>query len=171
MIELLNRLFSDMRAIDYLTLISAIVAVIVSILSLMESKRRLILSAITSNRIIWISELREAMQEFLKEYLAMSDDKNSLRVSRVKIELYISGSKMYAAFSNQLEKCSIDPFSEEDYKKFIENAQDVLNSTWRRMKREAGISFSFDNRLAQKMEKEMANRVRLRTYRHRNKLE
>ena len=169
MIELLGSLFSDMGAIDYLTLISAIVAVVVSIFSLIESKRKLILGAITSNRIIWIGELREAIQEFLREYLAKSDDKNSLRVARVRIELYISGSETYTAFSNQLEKCSTDPFSEDDYRKFIENAQDVLSSTWRRMKREAGISFSFDNRLAKRMKKEMGNRAHLQTYRPRTK--
>ena len=163
---MIERLFFGMGVIDYITLISAVVAVIVSVFSLVESKRKLVLNAITANRIIWISEVREAVQEFLTEYLAQNDDKARLRETRVKIELYISGSETNTAFANNLEKCSLSPFSENDYKKFVESAQDVLNGTWRRMKREAGISFSFDNRLARKMEKEMGKRALLQTYRH-----
>ena len=143
---------------EYITMIGAVSAIIISIFSLFESKRKLITSAISSNRIKWIADVREAMNEFLAEYLkGLNAERNqyNLRIARAKIELFMSGSKTYKLFLAQLEKCSTEDFSADDYNNFIIQAQDVLNSTWRLMKREAGITYKREKRLTKKLELEL----------------
>ena len=155
MFEFIKTLLSD-----YIALIGALTAIIVSVFSFIESKRKSVLTSISSNRIIWISDLRNEVHEFLKEYLKREENNEyTLRIIRAKIELYVRNSKMYNDFLEQLEKCTLEPFTENDYKKLVIEAQIILNDAWRRMKREAGIPYKSDKRLTSKIEKEKNKKV------------
>jgi len=145
---------------DNIALISAITAIIVSIFSFFQSKRNSVLTSISSNRINWINELRNEIHEFLKEYLRQGENEYKLRMIRAKIELYLSNSEFYSDFSKQLKQCSERPFSEDDYNKLVNEAQIVFNDVWRRMKREAGISYNSDKRLSRKIEREKQNKIK-----------
>ena len=127
-----------------------------------KDKKKLMTETISLNRIQWIANVRAAMHEFLEEYLKGFEDeclsmerKYNLRVARAKIELYISHSPSYINFSKQLKKCSIDPFSEDDYENFIIETQKMLTGPWRMMKREAGITYKEEKDLTNKVKKEM----------------
>jgi len=136
---------------NYFALIGAAIAMIVSIITLIEARRKSILTSISSNRIVWISELRGLMQKFLKEYLKEENNEYNLRVIRAKIELYLIDAESYNDFLIQLKKCSLSHFTENDYEILVKCTQDILNSAWRKMKREAGIKYGFDRRLTNKI--------------------
>ena len=129
--------------IDILTAIAAIIALGVSIWSAYISKRNLIASAITSNRIEWIKTVRSLIADFLKEYEKKSEDKSELINIYEELMLYFNPTgKTYVSLVNALKTCldETKEYSIENSCAVISGAQTLLDSTWVRMKREAGIS-------------------------------
>lgn len=136
----------DAMVVALISLISVVVSLFVSSY---VSKQRNVVDAVTSKRMEQAYELREAMLDFIKEYLKKDDaDHYVLSVAQAKIELYIRNFRdMYIGLKKQLDICSYTPFSEDNYNKLMIEMQSVLNYKWRRTKQEAGLKKEVDARV------------------------
>jgi len=121
-------------------------AVLISIISLMLTKRQVITGVITKNRIEWINNVREHLMDFLEEYINEAD-KIKLRVIKSKIEMHIRNDAIYKTLINNLSKCIDNLYNEADYGELVAEAQIVLNKSWHRTKREAGIKKKEEKKL------------------------
>ena len=144
--------------IDILTKITAIAAIGVSLWSVHISKKNLIASAITSNRMEWIKIVRSLTVDFLKEYEKKGIEKTELINIYEELMLYFNATeKVYFSFVEALKDC-LDETEEYSIQKscaVILGAQTVLDSAWVRMKREAGFSKKFEKSIARFVHKRL----------------
>ena len=148
--------------IDMLTACTALTAVIISLLSYLNSKRKTTAEIITINRMEWIKTVRQYCTEFLIELKKEKPSSEFLEELYVKIQLYGFGTT-YDELFNSLEMCiayakeqseNCDLIHKYDLiKKVLKDSQKILNGVWWRMKREAGISSIKDKRIARKYRK------------------
>lgn len=126
--------------VTVISIILSILAFAMSVLNYALSRRRLVAEAIAENRMEWIKAVRELLNSFVESYLN-KEDSLKLRIRKSKIDLYIKrGDPVYSGLDNILERCINTGYNEEDYSKLIYECQQVLNTVWRRMKLESGIS-------------------------------
>lgn len=161
---MLADILREMTALDFASIVLSIIATIVSILSLSLSKRQLVNTTITNNRIEWINSVRKLVHEFIAIYIDDNTDnvlkKKSLSAN---IKLYVRDDAVfYGNFIYVLEKCTANSFNELDYNNLIRATQDMLADVWNRMKREAGISQYSERRLRKRLmiEKQEQERIR-----------
>ena len=138
-----------------LTAVVALAAIVVSIISAMISRTNVITTAISTNRIEWISAVRELIFEFLSEYRSESPDKKKLGLLSTHIMLYLNRrNDDYILLVSALQKCLDTGYTDALYADLVDAAQDVLNSVWLRMKREAGIRKWHEIKISNSIKKE-----------------
>ena len=139
--------------LDVISLVISGIAAIISIGSLVVSRRKLINTTITSNRIEWINSVRSLVQQFVVEY--RKNDTDLKKNSAVSIKLYLRHDvKIYQPFISQLDACTKNSYDDTECEKLIVATQDMLNDVWNRMKREAGISKRSEARLKERLKNE-----------------
>jgi len=144
---------------DPLSLVIASVAAIVSIISVIISSKNVITTTISANRIRWIEDIRSLVCKLLNEYRQPSPNKSVLVETVSLILLYLNRyNKGYEFFVISIKKCITAPYSEKNEIDILDATQDVLNSVWRRMKREAGIFSCNDRAISYFIDKEMKNK-------------
>lgn len=157
---MLESILKEVSLVDISTIALSIAATVISVKALFVSKRQLINSAITNNRIEWINTVRNLVQSFVEEYLKCgTDNQYEKKVLAANIELYLRHDvSIYKPFFAVLKKCTLNTYREEDCLMLISTTQDLLNDVWNRMKREAGISERSEKRLKAKLKQEKLER-------------
>ncbi len=152
-------MYPDLNVFSNLDRTGLIVAIVLSSLSFVlsaigiyQARRNLILNSITQNRIVWISEVRKLLVEFIEFY--KEGNKEKLKIQMYKIELYMRrGVISYDNLAKAMENCCNTDYCEGNCQQLIFCAQDVLSSVWIRMKREAGMRKREDEQLGLEGEK------------------
>jgi len=132
---------------DIVSATTAFLAVVISLLSYFNSRRKTTIDSITTNRMEWIKEVRNYCASFLFEFNKSTPDLNVLRDLSMKIQLHGYGDTYTELFDSlneciQLaEKGNTDVYAKDfASQQLLQSSQEVLNGVWWRMKREAGIS-------------------------------
>lgn len=134
--------------LSIITTVTVIVTVIISALNYLLTKKRLISEVISTNRMNWITQVREYCSAFIIELDKAYPDIHVLKELQIKILLYGRGGGPYDKLFNSLER-GISVVENQGYniddkqdavKYIIVATQEVLNDVWKRMKMEAGIS-------------------------------
>ena len=117
----------------------SLIALIVSIMNYLNDRNKVISSVVSTDRMKWISDVRNLMFLFLESYLKGSK-KDKLKIIKSKIDLYIIYEKdSYKSFEEKLNYCISNPYTDEDYRELISETQIMLNKVWVRIKDETGI--------------------------------
>lgn len=132
---------------DIVSATTAFLAVVISLLSYFNSRRKTTIDSITINRMEWIKEVRSYCANFLFEFNKLSPDMNVLRDLSMKIQLHGYGDTYTELFDSLNECIELAENGQSDVnekvvvsQKLLQCSQEVLNGVWWRMKREAGIS-------------------------------
>ncbi len=143
-----------MSIFNYLSIGISFLAIVVSVAGVMISRRSLINTAITSNRIEWINDVRSLVQAYTGSYL--KGDFSEKKLAETNILLYLRHDvKIYKPLIEALEICTADEaVNYANLSKLVVATQDTLNDVWNRMKREAGISRRSEQRLKKKLRDE-----------------
>ena len=132
-----------------ISIVLSVLAFIVSVCNLYLEKRKVIAGSLVNERIEWMKDVRQLMNEFLENYY-LNADHSKLQICKLKLELYIRrDNPMYNDLNALLEVCTNTEFSIDNYDKLIEECQKVLNNTWKRIKLESGVSQKEDKRVYQ----------------------
>ncbi len=138
---------------DFLTIFLALAAFVISIITAMTHRKELITSAISSNRIEWIKEVRALMFDFITEY-KINTNKTRLHILSSHIMLYLNRQNDYSEFVDAVRRCVDLEYSETNHLHLVNSTQDMLNSVWRRMKLETGLKVNYDNNVKAKLKKD-----------------
>lgn len=135
---------------EILSIIPIIISTIALILSFMTNineRNNVISNVVSTDRIKWISDIRDLVHLFLKSYIK-GDDSEELKIIKSKIDLYIIYEKdVYVRFEEKLNYCIKNPYTDKDYRELVTETQNMLNSVWIRIKSEAGIVNSDEKRI------------------------
>ena len=141
-------MLENVTIIDIVTAATAVFALGISLWAAYISKRNLIATAITSNRIEWIKTVRSLIVKFLMEYESGNPDQKELICLYEELMLYFNPTgKTYVPLVNALKKCLNEDYSHQNAVAVISGAQTLLDSSWVRMKREAGITEVLEARI------------------------
>ena len=140
------------------TSVLALIAVVISSISLFVAKRQVIASVITKTRIDWLDTIRVQLADFLEEYINQSD-KIRLHIIKAKIEIQIKNdANIYKPLLAQINKCIENAYNESDYIALVNQAQILLDKIWERIKREAGARKKMEARLKNRLKQEFENK-------------
>lgn len=136
-----------------LPIIISLIALILSFMNYFNDRNRVISNVISRDRMKWISDIRNLMSIFLELYIkGVEIDK--LKVIKAKIDLYIRYDKeVYKNFEEKLNYCTLNPYTDKDYKELVGETQIMLNGVWIRIKDEAGILKRDENRIKKLLQK------------------
>ena len=141
---------TDFSPIGYfIVLFFVFVSLCISLFSLRVNLRNTITTSISANRINWISTVRQLILRFLNEYNGDRDPKKLKRLY-TEVALYCNPRhKIYSDLIQSMQKCIRSKhYVDAYYWEVLSEAQCVLDSSWLRMKREAGISQKEDLKMA-----------------------
>ena len=137
-------MFEGITTVDIITALAALLALVISFWSARISKRNLISTAITSNRIEWIVTVRKLIFSFVKQCEEDFSDKKKLKIIYEEIVLYFNSKEVvYSGLVEAMKKC-ITGEDESEILQVVSKGQQVLRYVWILMKREAGISTRFE---------------------------
>lgn len=148
--------------VNFSTVLAAFLALLISLYSAWISKRGVVTEAISSNRIEWVGNVRKLLFSFLAEYRKALPDSEILINVYTQIVLYCNPQgDTYKGLITAM-KCGINTgYSDECYWSIVREGQKVLDSSWRRMKREAGVTFWREKMNAWKYARESNEKVKL----------
>jgi len=145
-------------AIWIVPLISALLVFLSSAFAYFHSRRSLVATVITQQRLQWISDIRTAVAEFISIYLKENDE-ITLWEKKVQIELYLSPkvedseviNASHQKVAMALEGCVTNnqPSNEVKIKhanKLVYETKMMLRIAWIIMKKEAVMSNLFEKR-------------------------
>lgn len=130
-----------------LPIVISMIALIVSFMNYLNDRNKVISSVISTDRMKWMSDIRNLMSLFLESYIKGGEIDN-LKIIKAKIDLYIIYEKdVYKGFEGKLSHCTLNPYTDKDYKELLNETQIMLNGVWIRIKDEAGILKRDENRI------------------------
>ena len=147
---------------DLGNIITGAIAITSLIVSLYKKNHEIRTSSITSQRMEWIKDVIMLCAEFLIEY--NKDTPNVVKLQELEIKIKLHGrkktenpdgdyEKLYAAIENCIKDVikndNCDKKEHED--DMLVASQDMLQSVWKRMKQEAGISKNRDKKYEKKL--------------------
>lgn len=138
---------------DFITIFLAFAAFVISIVTAITNRKKLITSAISSNRIEWIKEVRALMFDFINEY-KINTNKTRLHILASQIMLYLNRQNDYSEFVDAIRRCVDFEYSESNHLHLVNSTQDMLNSVWRRMKLETGLNTNYDHYIIAQLKKD-----------------
>lgn len=135
---------------DIILIVISILAIIISAFTLIINsfltKKKISTDIITSNRINWISDVRNLVSQFIEAYTTHKST-DELTLIRNKICLYLrSNVRSYNSLVKELDVLIADQSGENSCNDLILAAQNVFSEVWIRTKREAYISGKIDNK-------------------------
>ena len=137
-------MFTEVTAMDIITALTALVALVISFWSANISKRSLIATTITSNRIEWITTVRKLIFSFVKQCEEDFSDKEKLKIIYEEIVLYFNSKEdVYSELVEAMKEC-ITGNDESAVLEVVGKGQQVLRYVWILMKREGGIATLFE---------------------------
>lgn len=140
--------------IDILTASAAAIAVIVSFYAVWISRRGVITAAISANRIEWIGEVRGLIRDFLIEYKRVARKENLTDIYS-HIMLFLNPySDVYVGLAEAMKRCINEGYTDDNYWSVVQNGQIVLDISWRRIKREAGVTYNRERRNGRRARRE-----------------
>ena len=145
---------------DYATVAISAIALFIAFYTAWISRRSVIANSISAQRIEWIGEVRNLIGDFASEYRNNPTNKNHLIELYTRIVLYFNpNSPDYIGIVDSMKAC-IDcrEYSIDLYWNVISHGQTLLDISWRRMKREAGVSYDRENRNTKKLQSERKRR-------------
>lgn len=134
---------------NFMVLCFVFISLGISLFSLRISLRNTIATSISANRINWIGTVRQLILRFLNEYSGNRDRKKLKRLY-TEVSLYCNPRhEIYSDLIQSMKKCMLSEYYIDAYYwEVLREAQRVLDSSWLRMKREAGISQKEDLKMA-----------------------
>lgn len=135
---------------DIIPIVISILALLISAFTLIVNffltKKKISTEIITSNRINWISDVRNLVSQFMDVYINHKST-TELTLIRNKISLYLRDNvKSYSILLKELDLLIADKSGRNDCNDLITAAQNVFSEVWIRTKREAYISGKIDNK-------------------------
>jgi len=122
---------------------AVVVSFIALILSFSKDSRQIVTNTITLGRKNDLDKLRKYTYKFAKTYKESPSSNRSkkLETIRTKIVMYM---RIHSGYATRLQclllnMCQDNNICNRKYDEFIEQAQNLVNYKWRRMKQEAGI--------------------------------
>lgn len=142
------------------TVLAAFLALLISLYSAWISKRSVVTGIISSNRIEWCDYIRKLLFEFLAEYKKEQPDKGTLIDAYTRIALYCNPQEEIQNKLISVMKHGINEgYTDDCYWSIVQGGQQVLYTSWRRMKREAGVTYKREKRNARRYKKENNERA------------
>lgn len=150
--------------VEMITILTSLLALIISLLTYFLTRKKLITETITKNRINWITEVRSYCAEFIGELTKDSPDLQNMKELKIKIMLYgrrgLGEKGPYDSLFNNISKAiniveqsNTTETKEQIISVLIGSSQAVLNDVWWRMKREVGITKKTDKKIEKEIEK------------------
>lgn len=147
---------------DIITAVAAFFALFISIYSAAISRNEVVSSSISSSRIDWIKEVRKLLYEFLSEYRHQNRKDVMIDLYTHIVLFFNHRGDTYKNLIESMKKCINNGYSDENYWNVVTFGQHALDLSWRRMKREAGVSFKrekYNSNMYRKEEKEKSKSI------------
>ena len=141
-----------MKIEAWLPIFISFISLIISLLGFFLNRRTLLTEVISKQRIEWISNLRVAIAEFVSAYLNKGNDPVFMD-KKAGVMLFLnSKNDEHKQLLDAIKDCSInDKDKVMNVDKIVLAGQFVINRSWKRMKREAGIDKHFETIRDKKM--------------------
>lgn len=121
----------------------SIVVLLVSILNYFHTRQLMIVNSVSSRRIEWIHEVRIVVSEFVTACLC--GDKDTALAKKIYLELFLNPSNNeHKNLLKEINNCINSNNIADDAKAVVEEAQIMLNKSWRRLKYESGVTRRFE---------------------------
>ncbi|SBW02751.1 hypothetical protein KL86CLO1_11691 [uncultured Eubacteriales bacterium] len=140
--------------LSILTIIVSGIAVLISLFSAWISRRSIITNAISSNRIEWIAIVRNLIRDFVKEYSGGSNIPVLTNIYSELVLYFNPNGEVYAGLVNAMKKAILEGYTAQNHWNILNCGQAVLDSSWKRMKRESGMSFKTELKISKSFVKE-----------------
>lgn len=131
--------------IAWITTILSLLALIISILGFFLNKRTLLTEVITKQRIEWISNVRASITTFVSACL-YEECEAAMLEAKARVELYLNQNNTeHLLLIEAMDNCiAVRENAKANINQVILAGQFVMNQSWKRMKRESGMSYRFE---------------------------
>lgn len=121
----------------------ALLAFLLSVLNYFHNKHIMIINALSGERMKWIHNVRFAVYEYVTACL--NSDNNTILIKKLQLKLYLNPqNNEHKDLINSVDNYVVSENPKTHVENVVTEAQILLNKSWKRVKREAGVSKSFE---------------------------
>ena len=115
----------------WIALSISFLAFVLSVFNFFHSKRTLMTTVVTQQRIEWLENVRTVVAQFISAYL-QTDDGNEIREKKMRVELYLNSyNKQHQPLLNAMDMCMANMQNSEKKIEYVNQlileTQKVLN--------------------------------------------